>query len=94
MASNITHRNILNDAMANFDQTSGASDDYCKGVAVGAVAALMATGMSWNEAFRHVGISLKTHSSFDMTRTLTTDNMPESWLKEYVSMDKRNEFYE
>lgn len=41
---------ILRDALYNLAPKSGAGPDYCKGLVVGIVAGLMATGVSYGAA--------------------------------------------
>lgn len=50
----ITKRNMLKDSMYNLSADSGATDEYARGALVGAVSALMATGMSYHQALEAV----------------------------------------
>lgn len=71
----IKRENILRDTLANYDETSGASDDYCKGMVVGVVSTLMATGMTWEDSMRLVGTTLQSGTP----RKLSDKNMPHMW---------------
>ena len=78
---------VLKDTMYNFHPTSGASDEYCKGLLVGVVGALMATGMSWNDAIAHAAINMP-----DGARMQENTSVPFSWagklLAEYMASHK------
>ena len=65
----------LKDAMANFSPRSGASDEYCKGLIVGVVSALMATGMTWRNAIAHAANSMPSDA-----RMQNGASVPESWV--------------
>ena len=65
----------LMDAMYNFSPDSGASDDYCKGLIVGAVSALMATGESFDDSLEQCAICMP-----ETSRLMTKDCVPESWV--------------
>jgi hypothetical protein len=75
---------MMRDTMYNLHPTSGASDEYCKGLLVGVVGALMAVGMSWDEAISHAAINMPDGARMHCT--------PESWVDrvmvEYVSSHK------
>jgi hypothetical protein len=49
---------MLKDALHNLDTRSGATNDYCTGMTVGIVAALMAVGMSYRDALAQVAINM------------------------------------
>ena len=49
-------RVILADALYNLHPQSGASEDYCKGIVLGMVTALMARGDSFNDALANVAM--------------------------------------
>ena len=66
---------VLKDTMYNFHPTSGASDDYCKGLIVGAVSALMATGKSFDDSLEQCAICMP-----ETSRLMTKDCVPESWV--------------
>lgn len=69
-------KNILRDALYNFHPTSGASDNYCKGIIVGVVSGVMAGGVEdWDKAIAIVKDCMPIDA-----RKLTEDNTPESWL--------------
>lgn len=77
----------LKDTMYNFHPTSGATDEYCHGLIVGVVGALMSTGMSFNDAITHAAINLP-----DGTRLQAGTSVPDCWagklLSEYHSSHK------
>jgi hypothetical protein len=72
-------RNVhLANALGNYAINSGASNDYCKGLIVGLVSAIMAAnGGSFDQALATAMENLPTDGS---CRELSPDNMPESWL--------------
>lgn len=47
---------LLKDTLNNWTPTSGANYEYCEGIAVGVVGALMACGMSFEDAIAQVAI--------------------------------------
>jgi hypothetical protein len=72
----ITNPVTLKDALHNLDVRSGANNDYCTGLAVGIVAALMATGFLFKDAIAQVAI----HMPAETTKPRYT--FPESWLQD------------
>lgn len=70
----LSHPTRLKDAMYNFSPKSGASDEYCKGMLVGAVAALISTGMTWRDALAHCAICMP-----DDARMQKDTSVPASW---------------
>lgn len=75
MAKTLVRYTLLRDAITNFWVQSGADDTYCKGLLVGVVSTLMATGMTFEEAL-HCAAQYWPAD----TRLLTEANVPESWL--------------
>jgi hypothetical protein len=68
---------VLKDAMYNFAPDSGASEEYCKGLIVGLVAGLMATGMTWRNAVAQAAIAAP------KTARIGVESMPESWIDSF-----------
>jgi len=54
----IKHPTTLRDALHNLDAHSGATPDYCMGLTVGVVSALMAVGFSYKDAIAQVAIHM------------------------------------
>ena len=67
---------ILRDCLHNFHPTSGASDEYCKGLLVGCVSGLMAG----NGGLYPAAIAFIKENMPRGARPLTEANCPESWL--------------
>jgi hypothetical protein len=65
----------LKDAIHNVAAQSGASDDYARGIVVGAVAGMMATGMTWHNAMAQVAITWPANEYAPREAAL-----PESWV--------------
>ncbi len=74
--------NILGDALHNVHTSSGASDDYAKGIVIGALSALMAeSGADFREIFpvivEHLPVSFR------------PDRLPEAWRADIVAEKER-----
>lgn len=76
----LTFPNQLRDALANLLPRSGANDDYKRGLIVGCVSALCATGMPFDQAWRIVQQSMP---GGDPGRYVTL--FPETWM---ITIDK------
>jgi hypothetical protein len=50
----LKHAMMITDALGNLSPDSGASKDYNKGLVVGLVAGLMATGLDFTAALKYV----------------------------------------
>lgn len=76
----------LRDALYNFSPRSGASEEYCKGLLVGVVSALVATGVEWRAAITHAAINMPEDAR------IGPDTVPESWglelMAEYAASHK------
>lgn len=68
---------MLVDCLCNFSPTSGASDDYNRGLVIGMVSGLMATGMSFDEALE------QTAKACPNTYISRLDLLPESWREDW-----------
>lgn len=79
MRKKIVNPARLRDAMANYAKNSGASDEYCRGVIVGVVSGLMATGFDFDDA---LDLARTAISDDESRRDLTPENFPESWETE------------
>ena len=77
MAKSLKNIARLKDALYNAATNSGASNDYVKGVIVSAVSVLMATGMTFEQAFRLVN-----ENTPHNTRPLA-EILPESWVSDW-----------
>lgn len=53
----VKNQTVLKDALHNFATNSGASDEYCTGIAIGVVSGLMAMGFTYNEAIAEFAIN-------------------------------------
>ena len=74
-------RVVLRDCLYNLSQSSGASNEYCKGMLVGLVSGLMAQGESFNHALRTVAEHMpKSHRAL-------ADCTPESWVNDLQRYD-------
>ncbi len=73
-----SHTTIRN-ALHNFAIDSGASDEYCKGLLVGVVSGMMGATGDGFLTFGYVVAFVSKHMPTN-ARTLTPDNVPESWL--------------
>jgi hypothetical protein len=65
----------VREALHNFNPESGASDSYCKGIAVGIVSTLIDFRLTFNEANEKVKQNLP-----EICRPITSKNYPESWI--------------
>lgn len=72
----------LKDALYNLHPSSGADDEYCKGLVVGVVSALMATGMTFSDSLRQVANCLPVG-----TRTIG-NVFPETWITSMQALIK------
>lgn len=82
MTIRLKHPNLLADALYNVHTSSGASDDYAKGLVVGAMSALMAeSGADFREIIpvivEHLPISFR------------PDRLPEAWRADIVAEKER-----
>jgi hypothetical protein len=75
----IKNPTMLKDALHNLDSHSGASVDYCTGLTVGVVSALMAMGYSYKDAIAQVAIHMPAES------TKPRYAVPESWQTDLVA---------
>jgi hypothetical protein len=73
---------ILKDALYNLNPTSGANGDYCKGMVVGVVAALMAMGFTFKDALRQVAENFPMYGK----RIDRKSVIPEAWYNELGEM--------
>ena len=72
----------LQNTMYNFSYRSGASDEYCKGMLVGAVSALMATGYTFEQGLELCAICMPSDSRLVADYNNDTDHsIPELWCK-------------
>jgi hypothetical protein len=72
---------VLRDCLYNLNQSSGASNEYCKGMLVGLVSGLMADGDSFNYAIRTVAEHMpKNHRAL-------ADCTPEYWVNDLQRYD-------
>ena len=75
---------LLKDTLNNLLPTSGANEDYQKGIVVGVVGALMSTGMSYKEAITQVAI----HMPDDGKKPVLA--FPEAWLKDITAAREKH----
>jgi hypothetical protein len=79
--SNRKHGVVLIDCLHNLTQSSGASNEYCKGLLVGLVSGLMADGDSFDYAIRTVAEHMpKSHRAL-------ADCTPECWVNDLQRYD-------
>ncbi len=74
MVKKLVRHNILQHALTCFWTESETSDSYCKGVLVGVISGLVATGMTFEEALHCIAEYWPAD-----TRPLTEANVPEPW---------------
>jgi hypothetical protein len=77
----------LANAMENFSTTSGAGDDYCKGLLVGLVTGLMAGGESFS---RSLATLAAVSPPPGRARSYTAACIPGAWLKDWQREIDRN----
>lgn len=75
MMPKLTNQAMLKDAMNNFSISSGASDEYCRGILVGAVSSLIAAGNKFYDVLELCAICMP-----EDTRRLTEQCVPKTWL--------------
>jgi hypothetical protein len=74
-------RNVkLADVLYNMHDKSGATDDYRKGVLVGVVSALVATGLDFNQAITQVAFHMP-----DVGSRLYSGTVPDSWRESLLT---------
>jgi hypothetical protein len=69
----------LKDTLHNLASDSGASTDYCTGIVVGVVGALMATGKSYSDAISIVA------ANFPAKHYNPRIAVPESWVPDLMT---------
>jgi hypothetical protein len=70
----IKHSNLLRDSLYNLNPKSGANTEYCKGIVIGTVSALMAMGFDFQDALAQVCNHLPEY------RWEFAQVFPDSWL--------------
>ena len=75
----ITNCIALKDALHNLDTRSGASNDYCTGLTVGVVSALMAVGFDFKDALAQVAIHMPSEA------TKPRYAVQESWVQDLIA---------
>ncbi len=73
----IKNLSILRDLLYNLAPDSGASNDYCQGLLVGCVSALVAQGWTLRQAIAVVAIHTPNKAG-------TRLNVPESWRQDFM----------
>jgi len=71
---------ILKDALYNVCANSGASIDYGKGVVVGAVSAIMASGSNFKDAIAKIAIAWPNER-----HNARLDCIPEPWRNDFTA---------
>lgn len=72
------NKTLLKDALYNLASDSGASNEYCKGLVVGIVSALMATGLSFIAAMDLVN---------ECAPEFPIERWPDAWLSEVYNRE-------
>lgn len=70
----LTNPVALKDAVHNVSSSSGASEEYARGIVVGAVSALMATGMDWRMAITQIALN------WPEDRYVPRNVLPPTWV--------------
>lgn len=76
---------VLKDCLYNLHMSSGASDDYCKGLIVGIAALMVAAGYSLDHALQVIALHMPA------SHRALADCTPESWatdLQHYDTMTR------
>lgn len=77
----VRHSTVLKDCLYNLNQSSGASDEYCKGIVVGIASLLVSQGASLDDAMYTIALHLpKSHRAI-------ADVAPESWADDLQRYD-------
>jgi len=72
---------LVRDLLNNYRTDSGAPDVYCRGLLVGVITGMVAaTGKTWIEAVKTAVLYMPDIEC----RELTKENIPESWLKDFL----------
>ena len=74
---------VVKDALHNFSVSSGASNEYCRGIVVGIVAGYISMGMTWIRAIVEVSTNLPDTSEI---RELNANCLPIGWESDIRSM--------
>jgi len=69
----------LKDALHNLAADSGANLDYCTGLTVGVVSALMSVGFTFRDAIAQVGIN-SPDAKYNPRYAV-----PESWMQDFIA---------